>query len=486
MSDAQATILTMDDAEILREAMTLYLENKGFRVLQAENGRIGLELVASEHPDLVLVDLRMPEMDGMEVLARLREIAPDTPSIVVSGTGRLHDALEAIRLGAWDFVTKPMPDMDVLLHAVNKALDRARLMAENARYQKGLETEIALRTRDLEDARSRLEEQNLFLQTLIESIPNPLFCQDRDGRFLGGNESFCRLMGLGREKLAGRVPEEVLPPSRAGLFARVDLAGLARTGPVDVETAFVAASGEVRHLVLGKSVFPDASGQPAGMVGVLSDFTALERARELAERALEEKNVLLKEIHHRVKNNLQIILGFISIQAEDAANAAERERFSRLETRIRSMALIHQQLYQQGDLATIDMGEYAQALTRNLSGLFRESMAGVRLAFDCAPCRLRLDKAVPCGLLLNELVTNACKHAFRPGQPGELRVATGLAGGLARISVVDTGRGLSPGFTLDATQTMGMTLVKELTRQLQGEVRLENRGGLHVEVRFPL
>ncbi len=484
MSEVRATILTMDDTELLRESMALYLEDKGFRVLQAANGRVGLELVAREHPDLVLVDLRMPEMSGMEVLSRLREIAPDTPAIVVSGTGLLHDALEAIRLGAWDFVTKPMADMDVLLHAVNKALERARLLAENARYQQGLEAEIVVRTRDLEETRHRLEEQNLFLNALIESIPNPLFYQDREGRFLGCNESFSRLVGVARDRLTGRLPEEILQTDRIGLFDRTDLDALARSGPIAFDTALVAPSGEMRHLALGKSVFPDAAGSPAGMVGVLSDFTALVRAREAVERSLDEKSVLLKEIHHRVKNNLQMILGLISIQAEDAVGDAERDRFARLEMRIRSMALIHQQLYQQGDLATIDMGEYAQALTRNLAALFREVMAGIRVSFDCAPCRLRLDKAMPCGLLLNELITNACKHAFHPGRPGELRVETGMEEGRARIAVADTGRGLPSGFDLEGCQTMGMTLVKELTRQLRGDVRLENRNGLRVVVDF--
>ena len=258
----------MDDEELLRESMALYLENKGFAVLQAGDGRQGLEIFLRQRPDLVLVDLRMPEINGMEVLARLREIAPETPALVVSGAGVLHDALEAIRLGAWDFVTKPIADMDVLLHAVRKALERARLMAENARYQQGLESEIAARTRDLEEAGRRLEEQNLFLSTLIESIPSPLFYQDRQGRFLGCNESFCRLVGRDRPAVVGRVAQAVFPPTQNGVFGHADMDELARRGPVAYETAFVGPCGGLRHLAVGKSVFRDASGRPAGLVGV--------------------------------------------------------------------------------------------------------------------------------------------------------------------------------------------------------------------------
>ena len=613
-----ATILTMDDAEILREAMAMYLESHGYRVLQAQNGQEGLELFAANHPDLVLIDLRMPVLNGMDVLARLRELAPDTPTIVVSGTGLLQDALQAIRLGAWDFITKPLPDMAVLLHAVRKALERARLIAENTRYQQGLEEEINRRTRDLEAAGTRLEEQNLFLKTLIESIPNPVFYKDTEGRLLGVNESFCRLVGRGRDELAGRRPEEIFPDDQAGLFGSVDLQKLARQAAASHETAFVDAAGQPRHLVVGKSAYTDAAGRPAGLVGVISDLTAhkrledrlrqsetryrqlvdtlpagiveldkngmfrfvnpsfdaifgygprqllgtnisglaadehgksrirdllhpkqpggrtkgacniksrtrdgrildvridwsetpeageigaaaparagfiaaitditdLERARDVVQRSLDEKQVLLSEIHHRVKNNLQIILGFINIQAEEATSDDERERFARLETRIRSMALIHQQLYKHGDLSTIDMAEYAQTLTQSLASIFRHAMANVAVTCDCQAFHLHLDKAVPCGLLINELITNACKHAFMPGQPGRLAVHMRLTDGQAAISVADSGRGLPPDFDLDVAQSMGMTLIKELSRQLNGEIRFTMAKGLRVEIRF--
>ncbi len=354
MTDApKAVILTMDDAEILREAMAAYLENHGYRVLQAADGREGLEIFEAARPDLVLIDLRMPVLGGMDVLAKLRQAAPETPTIVVSGTGLLQDALEAIRLGAWDFITKPMADMAVLLHAVQKALDRARLLDENRRHREHLETEIARRTLAL-------------------------------------------------------------------------------------------------------------------------------------ERSLEEKKVLLAEIHHRVKNNLQIILGLISIQAEEADSDAERERFARLETRVRSMALIHQQLYKHGDLSTIDMAEYAQALINSLVAIFRHAMAGVEVLCDCQPFQLGLDKAVPCGLLLNELVSNACKHAFDPGQTGRLTIRMTLEDGQAAIDVADDGRGPGPDFSLETAQTMGMTLIRELTRQLEGSIRRMPGPGMHLLATFPV
>jgi DNA-binding NtrC family response regulator len=145
-----ARILIIDDEPILRESIATYLEDSGFETIQAGDGPEGLECFERRHPDLVLLDLRMPKMDGLEVLERIRERAPETPVIVVTGAGVLQDAVAALRLGAAEFVSKPILDMAVLEHAVVNALERARLLAENRRYRKHLEAEVLARTADLE------------------------------------------------------------------------------------------------------------------------------------------------------------------------------------------------------------------------------------------------------------------------------------------------------------------------------------------------
>ena len=149
---ANTSILVIEDEAVLRESMADYLEDRNFRVLTAENGRVGLEIFEREHPDLVLTDLRMPEVDGLEVLRRTGEISPETPLIVVSGTGRIGDSIQALRLGAWDYILKPIEDMSIISLAVEKALERARLRQENRRYQENLETLVGERTEELETA----------------------------------------------------------------------------------------------------------------------------------------------------------------------------------------------------------------------------------------------------------------------------------------------------------------------------------------------
>jgi len=142
-------LLTIDDEDGLRRSIEIFFEDTGFEVFGANNGRSGVELFEQEHPDIVLVDLRMPEMDGLEVIAFLMEKSPTTPIIVVSGTGVLEDALEAIRAGAYDYVTKPVTDLKILEHTVRKALEKTALVEENRMHQEHLEELVEKRTAEL-------------------------------------------------------------------------------------------------------------------------------------------------------------------------------------------------------------------------------------------------------------------------------------------------------------------------------------------------
>jgi serine phosphatase RsbU (regulator of sigma subunit) len=139
MTAQPARILTIDDEALVREILTAYLEDSGFEVIQAGDGQTGIDLIGREQPDLVLCDLRMPGMDGLQVLATVTRDFPELPILVVSGLGGMSDAIQALKLGAWDYVTKPIEDMAILEHAINHALERARLRRENREHREHLE-----------------------------------------------------------------------------------------------------------------------------------------------------------------------------------------------------------------------------------------------------------------------------------------------------------------------------------------------------------
>jgi len=176
-----ATILIIDDESVIRQTYADFLEDRDFNVLTAENGLTGLEILKEARPDLVLTDLRMPEMNGLEVLQRAREISPETPLIVISGTGQISDTIQALRLGAWDYILKPVEDMSIITHAVDQALEKARLLSENRDYQQNLEELVQERTHELQQANERLSDINTRLQRVVKTTRELATCSDIEG-----------------------------------------------------------------------------------------------------------------------------------------------------------------------------------------------------------------------------------------------------------------------------------------------------------------
>ena len=152
----KSKILVIDDERVLRSCLRYYLEDFGYAIIEAENGKEGLERIKEEKPDVVLTDLRMPEVDGLEVLKRGKELCPELPIIVVSGTGIIHDVVEALHLGAWDYILKPVEDMSVVEHLVRNAVEYVTLIRKNNEYKTHLEELVGERTRKLKETNYQL------------------------------------------------------------------------------------------------------------------------------------------------------------------------------------------------------------------------------------------------------------------------------------------------------------------------------------------
>jgi len=228
--------------------------------------------------------------------------------------------------------------------------------------------------------------------------------------------------------------------------------------------------------------------------GQISDLNAslarraaeLEVINEEVRASLKEKEVLLQEIHHRVKNNLQIIASLLSLQSGYIRDPQTLMQFQESQGRIRSMALIHEKLYQSATLAAVDLADYIRTLVSILMRTYT-SNANVTMEFRLEPANVSIDTAVPVGLMLNELVTNALKYAFPNGRPGQLLVAVEAAadGQLTLLRVEDDGVGLKPDFHLEQANTLGLRLVRMFAKQLRADVTLRcEPGRTAFDIRF--
>ena len=204
-----SSILLIDDDSSVRMSFTGYLEDSGYQVISAESGRKGLQLFSVHEPDLVLTDLRMQDVGGMEVLAQIRQISPEKPVIVVSGLGTLADSIEALRLGAWDYLIKPVRDMRVLVHSIERALERAKLLHENRRYHEHLEELVSERTMELEqrtkEARETSDKLRIFSMA-VEQSASSVVITDTNGLIEYVNQRFTDFTGYQSSEVVGRTP----------------------------------------------------------------------------------------------------------------------------------------------------------------------------------------------------------------------------------------------------------------------------------------
>lgn len=323
------------------------------------------------------------------------------------------------------------------------------------------------------DELSRTTVSQAFLDSIIESMVDALVVATPDGTIRTANPAAAALFGAPREAMLGKPVADFIPPQDPGWPDHVHA----------LEIVIRARDGRDIPVRLSRSVIRAGNGADQGTAFVAQDITDRKRAEERIRMALEEKEVLFKEIHHRVKNNLQIIASLLSLQARQLADGGALLQESR--NRIRVMALVHEMLYRSETPARIDFRDYLVSLTEHLMSSYGGRTRRIRLASELAPVSLSLDAAIPCGLIINELVTNSLKHAFPHGADGEIVVELNAsADGGYYLAVRDDGVGLPADFGIDATRSLGLRLVRTLTEQIGGSLRISSSPGARFEIAF--
>lgn len=359
------TILTIEDESAIRKSFVSFLEDYEYQTLEAEDGAEGIEVIKTARPDLVLADLRMPNVDGLQVLDYVDIHHPEIPVIVVSGTGNINDVIEALHLGAWDYILKPVEDLNILLFTVRRALEKVRLAAENRRYRENLEEQVNQKTKALEKANAKLQSINKELRT-----------------------------------------------------------------------------------------------------------------------SLEEKEVLLREVHHRVKNNMQVIMSLMNLQKPMYRNEFDLRLIDKSIHRIQAMAMAHEQLYRTNDFTQINLQAYLRGMVDEI--VRNKTAVGDNFDVDVESQEIHMDIeiAIPIGLIIHELADNAIEHAYPEGGGGEIRISAVRNGDAYTITVSDKGRGLPKDIDIEKATSLGFMLVQTLTSQIEGKLTLQRQEGTTVQLEF--
>jgi len=247
------------------------------------------------------------------------------------------------------------------------------------------------------------------------------------------------------------------------------------------------ADGEVRWIeAFGRPTRGD-KGFVDHILGIVADITDRKQEAERIQASLKEKDLLLGEIHHRVKNNLQIVESLLDLQAAQIEDPRVLDKLRDSRSRVRSMALVHRTLYQSADFARADFGSFLDALVPALITSYNVSRYRVAFTTDAEDVSLPIDAAIPCGLIVNELISNALKHAFSDGQCGEIDVTMKRhVGNQMVLSVSDNGAGIPDDLELESTATLGLQLVAGLASQLHGKLTIQRSKPTRFELTFPL
>ncbi len=253
-----------------------------------------------------------------------------------------------------------------------------------------------------------------------------------------------------------------------------------------VEKRFVQRDAGIVWASLTVSLVSDESWEPRYFIAVIEDTTDRKHAEMAVKTSLAEKEVLLREIHHRVKNNMQVISSLLNLQAKGIEDARLGRMFQESQSRVRAMALIHEILYQSGHLGRIDLGEYVTKLATSLVQMYGTGSDRVNLRIGAGDVTLGIDDTVPCGLVINELLSNSLKYAFRDGRAGEIGIeAAPATNGRIKLVVHDDGVGIPAEIDIRNTETMGMRLVVGLVEsQLGGLLDLERDNGTRFTITF--
>ncbi len=464
--ETKENILIVDDDLKTRKILSDILNAKGYAPTITATGKEALIRIEEKEFSVALIDLRLGDMSGLKVMKEIKECSPDTECILITGHASRESAIEAINLGVYSYLQKPY-DMDQLLLTIQRAIEKQK--AEEDLLKSGRMNEI-----------------------LLDSLPHPALLINPSRTVIAANRIALEIgtqIGGYCWQTFGRslsIPEEhkryiaehdgVIPPGGTKCTFCLADESLKEQKSANAEVTIEGTIFDTWWVPIKEDMF----------LHYAIDITERKQAEEQVKASLKEKEVLLREIHHRVKNNMQVIISLLNLQADKIENKKYADMLKESQNRILSMAIVHEQLYQSKDFANIDFGEYVKSFVNGLFVSYGVDTNKVKLNVEIKDVLFDLENAIPCGLIINELVSNSLKHAFPQQGEGNISIILqSVNEDELELTVSDDGVGIPEDLDIEQTDTMGFLVVKVLTeRQLSGKIELNRTQGTKFNVKI--
>ena len=453
-----------DDRDLVIRELKKEFEFDIEQIIDAEGFASALE---GGNFDIVITDYMLGWGNGIEILHAIKTRYPCCPVIMFTGTGTEEIAVEAMKAGLDDYVVKSPKHFVRVPATVRLSLQRLQERQEHKQAQEAL------------------QESELKYRSLVESSEDSIYLVDRNCKYLFMNSKHLSRLGSQMEQIIGRKYGEFhCQEEKKELTKRVKKT-LETGKPLSYE---YRSNKDNKYFIRTLTPVKDPKTGIATNIAVISkDITERKQAEEQIKASLREKEVLLKEIHHRVKNNMQVISSLLKLQSNYIKDKEALEMFKDSQNRIRSMALVHEKLYQTMDLARIEFAGYVQSLTGHLLSFYRLEPNVIKLNIDVKDIFLNINTAFPCALITNELISNALKHAFPGERRGEVKISIKyISEKEIELMVTDNGVGFPKNIDFRNTESLGLQLVLTLVEQLEGTIKLHRGKGTALKIRFPV
>ena len=465
--NSKLKILMVEDLPSDAELIQHEIRKNGIKYIAevVETRNDFIEKLNSFQPDIILSDYSLPQFDGFQALLIRKQLAPLVPFILVTGSLNEEIAVTCMKEGADDYILKE--NLHRLSTAIKSAIEKKETI--KSRLQ----------------AEHMLRESEARLQRTFDFSPTAQALLSEDFKFIRVNKAMCRMLNYSEEELLKMTMKDITHPDDVASSMENSLN--LRKGKVDhfdMTKRYLTKDNNIVWGFVSVGKVNDQNGNLLYFMPIITDITQRVEAEEKIKNALNEKEILLKEIHHRVKNNFQIISSLLILQSDLIQDKKLLDIFKDTQNRIKSMAFIHELMFRDENISSIDFTEYVTTLIEYLQRAYPLNRELVEVSMEIERVQFDRDLLIPIGIIINELVSNVFKHAFPNNMQGKIAIKfKSDSNEYYSLIVADNGKGMES--LTDSEKSLGLILVKTLVKQMNGKFAVSSSSpGTEIKISF--